>query len=102
MILVNYFNWPSALRTTLTGTLKLIARITSAPERSLVWPFPITLSLFSDNKLWSELILAGPCPFEAVEDKVELADGSAICVSKGGYKAGEAARKIELARKGLL
>ena len=43
-----------------------------------------------------------PCAFPAVEDKVELGDGIAICVSKGGYKAGEAARKIELARKGLL
>lgn len=43
-----------------------------------------------------------PCPFPAVEDKVELGDGSAICVSKGGWKQGEAARKIELARKGLL
>ena len=43
-----------------------------------------------------------PCPFPAVEDKVELGEGSAICVSKGGYKEGEAKRKIELARKGLL
>ncbi|KAL8852424.1 MAG: hypothetical protein Q9221_002654 [Calogaya cf. arnoldii] len=43
-----------------------------------------------------------PCPFPAVEDKIELGAGSAICVSKGGYKAGEAARKVELARKGLL
>ncbi|MCJ1229857.1 Long chronological lifespan protein 2 [Toensbergia leucococca] len=43
-----------------------------------------------------------PCAFPAVEDKVELGDGIAICVSKGGFKAGEAARKIELARKGLL
>ena len=43
-----------------------------------------------------------PCPFPAVEDKVELGEGSAICVSKGGWKDGEAARKIELARKGLL
>ena len=43
-----------------------------------------------------------PCAFPAVEDKVELAEGSAICVSKGGYKAGEAARKIQLARKGVL
>jgi hypothetical protein len=43
-----------------------------------------------------------PCPFPDVEEKVELADGIAICVSKGGYKAGEATRKIELARKGLL
>jgi hypothetical protein len=29
-------------------------------------------------------------------------DGQRICVSKGGFKDGEAARKIELARKGLL
>ncbi|KAJ5609493.1 hypothetical protein N7528_010060 [Penicillium herquei] len=43
-----------------------------------------------------------PCPHPDVEEKVELADGSAICVSKGGFKAGEATRKIELARKGLL
>ncbi|GAM83913.1 hypothetical protein ANO11243_019030 [Dothideomycetidae sp. 11243] len=43
-----------------------------------------------------------PCAFPEVEDKVELGDGSMICVSKGGYKEGEAARKIELARKGLL
>lgn len=43
-----------------------------------------------------------PCPFPAVEDKIELGEGIAICASKGGYKAGEAARKIELARKGLL
>jgi len=42
-----------------------------------------------------------PCAWE-VEDKVELGDGIAVCASKGGYKAGEAARKIELARKGLL
>ncbi|MCJ1322284.1 Long chronological lifespan protein 2 [Xylographa vitiligo] len=43
-----------------------------------------------------------PCPFPAVEDKVELGEGSAVCVSKGGWKMGEAGRKIELARKGLL
>ncbi|KAL9071774.1 MAG: hypothetical protein Q9161_004038 [Pseudevernia consocians] len=43
-----------------------------------------------------------PCPFPAVEDKVELGPGSAICVSKGGWRQGEAARKIELARKGML
>ncbi len=43
-----------------------------------------------------------PCAFPEVEDKVELGDGLAVCVSKGGFKAGEAARKIELARKGLL
>lgn len=43
-----------------------------------------------------------PCQHPAVEDKFELGDGSAICVSKGGFKPGEAARKVELARKGLL
>ena len=43
-----------------------------------------------------------PCPYPGVEDKFELGEGSAICVSKGGYKAGEAARKVELARKGVL
>ena len=43
-----------------------------------------------------------PCPFPAVEDKVELAEGSAICVSKGGWKEAEAIRKIGLARKGML
>ncbi|KEQ86668.1 hypothetical protein M438DRAFT_269796 [Aureobasidium pullulans EXF-150] len=43
-----------------------------------------------------------PCAFPELEDKVELDDGSMICVSKGGYKAGEAGRKIQLARKGLL
>ncbi|KAF2785981.1 hypothetical protein K505DRAFT_260884 [Melanomma pulvis-pyrius CBS 109.77] len=43
-----------------------------------------------------------PCAWEAVEDKSELGNGIAICASKGGYGAGETARKIELARKGLL
>jgi hypothetical protein len=43
-----------------------------------------------------------PCPHPDVEEKVEFGEGSAVCVSKGGYKAGESARKIELARKGLL
>jgi hypothetical protein len=43
-----------------------------------------------------------PCAFPAVEDKIEFGDGSMACVSKGGFKAGEAARKVELARKGLL
>ena len=43
-----------------------------------------------------------PCAFPAVEDKVELSDGSAICVSKGGFKEGEVARKVELARMGKL
>ncbi|KAI0155489.1 hypothetical protein BJ166DRAFT_530634 [Pestalotiopsis sp. NC0098] len=43
-----------------------------------------------------------PCPFPANEDKIETADGHRLCVSKGGFKAGEAMRKVELARKGLL
>jgi len=43
-----------------------------------------------------------PCAFPAVEDKVEFGDGSMACVSKDGWKEGGAARKIELARKGLL
>ncbi|KAH9909681.1 hypothetical protein F4778DRAFT_9226 [Xylariomycetidae sp. FL2044] len=43
-----------------------------------------------------------PCAWPENEDKVEMADGSRICVSKGGFKAGEAARKVELARKGML
>ncbi|KAF7559396.1 hypothetical protein G7046_g4754 [Stylonectria norvegica] len=43
-----------------------------------------------------------PCAWDAHQEKVEIADGHRICVSRGGFKAGEAARKIELARKGLL
>ncbi|KAJ5831910.1 hypothetical protein N7474_000221 [Penicillium riverlandense] len=43
-----------------------------------------------------------PCPHPDVEEKVELGEGSAICVSRGGFKDGEATRKIELARKGAL
>ncbi|KXL43229.1 hypothetical protein M433DRAFT_149814 [Acidomyces richmondensis BFW] len=43
-----------------------------------------------------------PCAWPAQEDKIELGEGSMVCVSKGGWKEGEAARKIELARKGLL
>ncbi|PSS23287.1 hypothetical protein M430DRAFT_40476 [Amorphotheca resinae ATCC 22711] len=43
-----------------------------------------------------------PCPHPSFEEKFELGDGKAICISKGGFKAGEAARKVELARKGLL
>ena len=43
-----------------------------------------------------------PCAFPTLEDKFELGDGSMVCVSKGGWAEGEAARKIELARKGLL
>ncbi|CAA9962897.1 long chronological lifespan protein [Pyrenophora teres f. maculata] len=43
-----------------------------------------------------------PCAWEAVEDKVELGDGIAICGSKGGWVAGEFEKKVEMARKGLL
>ncbi|KOS17217.1 Long chronological lifespan protein 2 [Escovopsis weberi] len=43
-----------------------------------------------------------PCAWDAQQDKFELADGHRLCVSKGGFQAGEAARKVELARKGLL
>ena len=43
-----------------------------------------------------------PCPHPTYEEKFELGDGKAICVSKGGFKEGEAGRKVELARKGLL
>jgi hypothetical protein len=35
-------------------------------------------------------------------DTFELAEGVRICASKGGFKDGEAARKVELARKGLI
>ncbi|EMD92187.1 hypothetical protein COCC4DRAFT_162006 [Bipolaris maydis ATCC 48331] len=43
-----------------------------------------------------------PCAWESVEDKVELGDGIAICGSKGGWSEGEFAKKVDLARKGLL
>ena len=43
-----------------------------------------------------------PCAWPNNEDKVELGGGAKLCASKGGYKAGEMARKVELARKGLL
>ncbi|ATY60104.1 hypothetical protein CCM_02523 [Cordyceps militaris CM01] len=43
-----------------------------------------------------------PCIWDQNEEKFELGDGSRLCVSKGGFKDGEAARKVELARKGLL
>ncbi|KAI0445103.1 hypothetical protein F4803DRAFT_203810 [Xylaria telfairii] len=43
-----------------------------------------------------------PCAWPANEDKFEMAEGHRICVSRGGFKAGEAARKVELARKGML
>ncbi|KAG9245433.1 hypothetical protein BJ878DRAFT_18391 [Calycina marina] len=43
-----------------------------------------------------------PCAHPMYEEKAELNEGKAICISKGGFKAGEAARKVELARKGLI
>ncbi|KAI8947885.1 hypothetical protein F4801DRAFT_488199 [Xylaria longipes] len=43
-----------------------------------------------------------PCAWPANEDKFEMGEGHRICVSRGGFKAGEAARKVELARKGML
>ncbi|KAI0017169.1 hypothetical protein F4780DRAFT_756604 [Xylariomycetidae sp. FL0641] len=43
-----------------------------------------------------------PCAWPAHEDKFETGDGHRICLSKGGFKPGEAARKVELARKGML
>lgn len=43
-----------------------------------------------------------PCAWDANEDKFELGEGKRICASKGGFKDTETARKVELARKGLL
>jgi len=43
-----------------------------------------------------------PCAWDAHEDKFELAEGKKACISKGGYSPKETARKVELARKGLL
>ncbi|KAH8649625.1 hypothetical protein BGZ60DRAFT_462853 [Tricladium varicosporioides] len=43
-----------------------------------------------------------PCAHDKYEEKFEIGEGKMICVSKGGFKEGEAARKVELARKGLL
>ena len=43
-----------------------------------------------------------PCAWPAHEDKVELSDGRAVCASKSGIREGEMARKVDLARKGLL
>jgi len=43
-----------------------------------------------------------PCQWPLHTDKFELAEGMRICASKGGFKDGEAARKVELARKGLI
>ncbi|CCU79091.1 unnamed protein product [Blumeria hordei] len=43
-----------------------------------------------------------PCPHPRVEEKFVIGEGKYVCISKGGFKPGEAARKLELARKGLL
>ncbi|KAJ4158144.1 uncharacterized protein LMH87_008683 [Akanthomyces muscarius] len=43
-----------------------------------------------------------PCIWDQHEDKFEFGEGKRLCASRGGFKDGEAARKIELARKGLL
>ncbi|KAF4466615.1 Long chronological lifespan 2 [Fusarium albosuccineum] len=43
-----------------------------------------------------------PCAWDAQQEKFELAEGQRVCVSRGGFREGDAARKIELARKGLL
>ncbi|KAG6091754.1 hypothetical protein E4U30_006325 [Claviceps sp. LM220 group G6] len=43
-----------------------------------------------------------PCAWDDNEEKFEMGEGKRVCISKGGFKPGEAARKIELARKGLL
>ncbi|RSM05671.1 Long chronological lifespan protein 2 [Fusarium oligoseptatum] len=43
-----------------------------------------------------------PCAWDAQQEKFELAEGQRICVSRGGFREEETARKLELARKGLL
>lgn len=43
-----------------------------------------------------------PCAWPAQEDKFELGEGSAVCVSKKGWKEIEVARRVELARKGWI
>ncbi|ROT34584.1 hypothetical protein SODALDRAFT_321458 [Sodiomyces alkalinus F11] len=43
-----------------------------------------------------------PCAWPNHEDKFELAEGQRICVSRGGFAEGEAARKVQLARQGKL
>ncbi|KAI5293635.1 hypothetical protein KEM52_005365, partial [Ascosphaera acerosa] len=43
-----------------------------------------------------------PCAHPDQEDKFELGEGSAVCVSKGGFSELETRRKVELARRGLL
>ncbi|KAL2754771.1 hypothetical protein ACRALDRAFT_2028048 [Sodiomyces alcalophilus JCM 7366] len=43
-----------------------------------------------------------PCAWSNHEEKFELAEGHRICVSRGGFAEGEAARKVQLARQGKL
>ncbi|OAA37609.1 hypothetical protein BBO_07639 [Beauveria brongniartii RCEF 3172] len=43
-----------------------------------------------------------PCIWDKHEEKFEIGEGKRLCISRGGFKDGEAARKVELARKGLL
>jgi hypothetical protein len=43
-----------------------------------------------------------PCAWDLQEDKFELGEGKRLCASKGGLAQSETARKVELARKGLL
>lgn len=43
-----------------------------------------------------------PCAWPAQEDKFELGEGSAVCVSKKGWKESEVGRRVELARKGWI
>ncbi|KAF5668106.1 long chronological lifespan 2 [Fusarium heterosporum] len=43
-----------------------------------------------------------PCAWDAQQEKFEVNEGLRLCLSRGGFREGETARKIELARKGLL
>ena len=43
-----------------------------------------------------------PCAWPNQEDKIEMSESLALCASKGGWKEGEMARKVDLARKGLM
>ncbi|KAG5982468.1 Long chronological lifespan protein 2 [Claviceps digitariae] len=43
-----------------------------------------------------------PCAWDAHEEKFELGEGKRVCISSGGFKPTDAARKMELVRKGLL
>lgn len=81
-------------------------------------PFPFPLFLYCKKHLDATLANRHPkacvhfphhcpCAFPANEDKFEIVDagekgGHRVCASKGGFKPGETARKVELARKGML